>query len=283
MAKIDRFVEMMVQRQVQRAVLSGGQPSQLFIAGRKSEGSMLSVEQVQQALEEVLPPHLQPQMQAGGAFHFVYPSPVGNFDIGAETFLGTIQIIITPSSREATAPAAPMAGPAPEPAALWQTNTPAVVTAPVPASFPMVQPGTLGVLSCVLHPDRPAAGTCSYSGKFYCSEDLVEVDGKIYGKENLGRVMGEARAGTGMNNPMVFMNAGGASAVSNPITTVNSAPAYAPPPYSPPLVIRRRRKRTDAIILCCAGLTGVCGLHRFYTRDYLIGVLQLFTVGGFGV
>ena len=46
---------------------------------------------------------------------------------------------------------------------------------------------------CSKHPDRPAAGACAYSGKLYCAEDLVEVNGKMYAKDNLGKVMSEAQ------------------------------------------------------------------------------------------
>lgn len=46
---------------------------------------------------------------------------------------------------------------------------------------------------CSKHPERPAAGACAYSGKLYCAEDLVEVNGKMYAKDNLGKVMSEAQ------------------------------------------------------------------------------------------
>ena len=48
-------------------------------------------------------------------------------------------------------------------------------------------------MTCSKHPERPAAGACAYSGKLYCLEDLVEVNGKMYAKDNLGKVMSEAQ------------------------------------------------------------------------------------------
>ena len=47
-------------------------------------------------------------------------------------------------------------------------------------------------MMCCKHPERMAAGACSYSGKFYCEEDLVELDGRMYAKDNMSRVMAEA-------------------------------------------------------------------------------------------
>jgi hypothetical protein len=53
---------------------------------------------------------------------------------------------------------------------------------------------------CSKHPERPAAGACTYNGKFYCEEDLVEVNGKMYAKENMGKVMAEVQEKAAFSN-----------------------------------------------------------------------------------
>jgi hypothetical protein len=60
---------------------------------------------------------------------------------------------------------------------------------------------------CSKHPNRPAAGACTYNGKFYCEEDLVEVNGKMYAKENMGKVMAEVQekaSANRTNEPVVI-------------------------------------------------------------------------------
>lgn len=48
-------------------------------------------------------------------------------------------------------------------------------------------------MQCSKFRDREAAGVCAYSGKPYCQEELVEIQGKLYGKENLDHVMAELK------------------------------------------------------------------------------------------
>jgi hypothetical protein len=40
-------------------------------------------------------------------------------------------------------------------------------------------------MKCSKHVDHEAAGVCSYSGKAYCAEELIELDGRFYGKDCL--------------------------------------------------------------------------------------------------
>ena len=41
------------------------------------------------------------------------------------------------------------------------------------------------------------------------------------------------------------------------------------------------KSKTTAILLCL--FLGFLGVHRFYTGHILFGVIQLFTLGGFGI
>lgn len=126
-------------------------------------------------------------------------------------------------------------------------------------------------MRCSKHPEREAAGVCSYSGKPYCAEELVEVSGKYYAKDNLDRVFGEMQTQASKSNtPMVFMNAGGGSSSS-------SSAAVGGAGYD----LRRRYSRTLAILLNLVGFLGIGGLHRMYTGQVAIGIIQLLTLGGF--
>ena len=46
-------------------------------------------------------------------------------------------------------------------------------------------------MKCFNHPNVDAVMNCAYSNKPYCKDCLVEIEGKMYGKENLNYVMKE--------------------------------------------------------------------------------------------
>jgi hypothetical protein len=46
---------------------------------------------------------------------------------------------------------------------------------------------------CTKHPDHPASGVCSWSGKPYCREELVDIDGKQVAKDNVTKFMQDER------------------------------------------------------------------------------------------
>ena len=103
MANFDKFIEMMAQRQVERAVLIGGQPFQLFINGLKTEGSVISIEQLRQSLIEVTPEHLRPQIEAGSSLHFSYNSPHGPYEVSVDTLFDAFQVTLTLSNSQRSA------------------------------------------------------------------------------------------------------------------------------------------------------------------------------------
>lgn len=87
-------------------------------------------------------------------------------------------------------------------------------------------------MMCCKHPERMAAGACAYSGKFYCEEDLVEIDGRMYAKDNMSRVLAAAsekaadkarQQSAATHQPMVFMNAGGGGASSSSSSSASSS------------------------------------------------------------
>lgn len=50
-----------------------------------------------------------------------------------------------------------------------------------------------GWLRCTKHPNHPASGVCSWSGKPYCREELVDIDGKQVAKDNVTKFMQDER------------------------------------------------------------------------------------------
>jgi zinc-ribbon domain len=100
MATLDNFIEMMVQRNGERAVLVSDQPSQIFVNGQKTEARTLSAVQLREALEEVTPEDLRPHLRDGGSFHFRYNSLLGVYEVGVATFSDTIQLTLSPGKPE---------------------------------------------------------------------------------------------------------------------------------------------------------------------------------------
>jgi TM2 domain-containing membrane protein YozV len=342
MAKIDKMLEMITERGVERAVLIGDRPFQLWTGGRKVEGAPTPAASLHEVMQEIVPPQFEPLLRDGGAFHFRHVSPHGLWDIGAENFVGSLQVTITPARAEAGfgshsphparsedlfAPAervaqapfgspGPFATPQPAPGTPAH-STPATLPNPfatvpltdapapssiVPAPFappPVVAPPnnlaaaapvvvSAAALSqsgivCSLHAERTAAGVCAHSGKFYCADCLVQIDGRQYGEENLSQLFAQARqssqhglGGVHAGGPAVVIN-NSSNAVAQPV--FQQPTAYAPPVpaphYGPGPVVRTMSPKSRVL----AGLLGIffggLGVHRFYLGNTGIGFLQI--------
>ena len=120
-------------------------------------------------------------------------------------------------------------------------------------------------VKCTKYPDRDAGGVCSFSGKPYSIEELMEIDGKLVAKDNVPRLMAEMKDQIKTSQeqkpamPMVFMNAGGAAAVSAP-----GPPAV----YAVP--VASKDKVTAGLL---AVFLGGLGIHKFYLGRPIQGVL----------
>lgn len=129
-------------------------------------------------------------------------------------------------------------------------------------------------LRCSKHPDRKADGICTYSGKYYCSEDLVEVGGRMYAKDNLDKVFSEMKEKSSgqqpASMPTIVVNAS-----SNATNTTNVG--------ADGNLMKGTKSRMAAILLCLGWFLGLGGLHRFYTGHYVIGIIQFLTWGVFGI
>lgn len=92
-------------------------------------------------------------------------------------------------------------------------------------------------MQCSKHPEHQADGSCAFSGRPYCAAELVEVDARLYARDNLGRVLEAARQ---------------ASAAAAPVTIVNSASAAA----SAGVVVVQRKKTSFLMNLFLTFITG---------------------------
>ncbi len=111
MAKLDKFMEMMAQRKVSRAVLVNDKPFELIISGQKSEGTVTSGAQLTQTIEEITPVHLRHLLSQDCFFDFRHELPQGAFDVSVENFFGTFKVIIAPTEAESLNQSHPSTGP----------------------------------------------------------------------------------------------------------------------------------------------------------------------------
>jgi hypothetical protein len=126
-------------------------------------------------------------------------------------------------------------------------------------------------MNCTIHPDRTAKGTCAYCGKPYCTECLVEANGRLYCKADIAHVMNEMRsapqAGAYQQMPPIHI-------YNNNMNTNSHGGMAGFYPY---------KKKWLAAVLCL--FLGYLGIHRFYVGKIGTGLLWFFTLGfgGLGV
>ena len=110
-----------------------------------------------------------------------------------------------------------------------------------------------------------AAGTCAYCGKFFCEDCLVDVNGRHYCKDDVGKAFDESsKQNKEAQNVININNVASANA------TAGSSDIGFP-----------RKNKIVALILCI--FLGGLGIHRFYVGKAGSGVLYFFTCGVFGL
>ncbi len=125
-------------------------------------------------------------------------------------------------------------------------------------------------MNCTNHPEVEAQGMCTYCGKPFCKECLVEVKGKMYCKNDLGNVLDEAKQAAASGQPTINITNSNESSNTNTNNNLQAGFGFVGAP---------RKQRTIALVLCILGFFGIAGLHRMYVGKVGSGILHFFTGG----
>ena len=101
MPQLDKLLAKMIERQVERAVLTSDQPVQLFVNGREVNGAVISHLNLKNAVHEVTPENQQDELRWNWPFHFSYNFQEQTFRVQVETIGEALQVCIEPFQEAA--------------------------------------------------------------------------------------------------------------------------------------------------------------------------------------
>lgn len=114
-------------------------------------------------------------------------------------------------------------------------------------------------MNCANHPDKEASGACVYCGKLFCPECLINVKGRMYCKDDIGKIMEEEKSkarNSQSHAKKLYMNGGAKSSSS----------------AASGQLIPTKNKVLAAIL---AFLLGSLGIHKFYLGQSSMGIIYL--------
>ena len=121
-------------------------------------------------------------------------------------------------------------------------------------------------MECSKHSQQRAAGMCTYCGKPFCADCLVEVKGRMHCKDDLENLLDEANESPSQAMPHINIQ----HTNSNFNQGGHGNFIFIPP-----------KSKIVAAILCI--FFGWFGVHRFYAGKTGTGVLYFFTCGILGL
>ena len=95
MAEVDKIIERMVARDVERVVLVAGGPMKLQSESGESNGPVLSSAKVDEIIAEIMPANMRAWFQKTGAMRFAHRSPHGSYNVDARRVGGVLHVSIS--------------------------------------------------------------------------------------------------------------------------------------------------------------------------------------------
>jgi hypothetical protein len=104
MAEMDRLIEKMVERHVERAVLVNDQPMRLFLGSNETSGPAIPMVKLHEIVREVTPANLRVSLAQDCKFQFPHQSPHGAFTIAVERRQNRLQVSVASTPKPQAAP-----------------------------------------------------------------------------------------------------------------------------------------------------------------------------------